>query len=100
MRSRSAVSVVLKASTPAEARRPLLEKSRDAFAVILAEPRLALQVALEIELCREIVRGRSVEGALGEAERAGRALRKTHPHPACLGHQRLVRARFPDPAPL
>src|SRR5580700_7640404 len=100
MRSRSARAAELKASTPAEARRPLLEKSRDAFPIVLAEPRLALQVALEVELRVEVVRAGPIEGALCEAERARWALRETQRERPRLRHQCLIGNRPPDQAPL
>src|SRR5579883_3460468 len=99
MRSRSAGAAALKVSAPAEAGRPLLEKGGDTLVVVLAEARLALQVALQIQLRVEVVGARPVERTLGEAERARRALGEPGGEAARLGHQRIVGHRFPDQPP-
>src|SRR3970040_2791742 len=95
----SARLVIFPPSFPFEARRALLLEGRHAFAVVLGEPRLALQVALELELRVERVAARGEHRLLDQAEALGRAFRqllcKFHP----LGKKGFVVHDLPDQAP-
>src|SRR5215467_11725713 len=67
-------------SPPLEARRPLLAERRDAFGKVAARARLALQVALDVELGGEVVvRARAyrlLDEAVGAARAAGKPPRQ------------------------
>src|SRR5947209_2662394 len=66
----SRAGAALNASASGEARRPLGEERRDAFPVVVAGAKLALEVPLEVELRDEIVAGARVQGTLDCREAA------------------------------
>src|SRR5215813_5148086 len=66
-----------------EHRFALGEEGRDAFPVVFAAAEFALEVALEIELARELVGARLVERGLDARQRQGRAVSETARYFSC-----------------
>jgi hypothetical protein len=83
-------------SSAREARRALLLERAHAFAIVVAQARLALQVALEIELRVERVRRRRVKGLLQQTIAPGRPACQRAREGERLVGEALVIDRFPD----
>src|SRR5262245_14264581 len=81
------------------ARLALLHECCNALPVILREPGLALQVALEVELGIERIARRGVDRLLDQAVAFGGTLGERMGDGARFPHETLVVERFPDEAP-